>query len=110
MAHLGQGAGAGTFVEMTPFGVGQRPDIVEYVAGEAELPTMLVTGIYREPYVTDDKPGWVYGATVEELADFMLEELKDGVGDTGVPAGFIKLSQNDTGMTLTERKILERPA
>jgi predicted metal-dependent phosphotriesterase family hydrolase len=101
--------GAGTFVEITPFGVGQRPDIVKYVADMAELPTMMVTGIYREPFVTDDKPGWVYGASVEELADFMRGELSDdpGVGGTGVPAGIIKLSQNDTGMTLTESKILE---
>lgn len=99
--------GAGTFVEITPFGVGQRPDIVKYVADMAGLPTMLVTGIYREPFVTDDRPGWVYNATVDEIAEFMWDELKYGVGDTGVPAGFIKLSQNDTGMTLTERKILE---
>jgi predicted metal-dependent phosphotriesterase family hydrolase len=101
--------GAGTFVEITPFGVGQRPDIVKYVAEMAELPTMMVTGIYREPFVTDDRPGWVYGASVEELADFMRGELSNdpGVGGTGVPAGIIKLSQNDTGMTLTESKILE---
>jgi predicted metal-dependent phosphotriesterase family hydrolase len=101
--------GAGTFVELTPFGVGRRPDIVKYVADQADLPTMLVTGIYREPFVTDDRPGWVYGASVEEIADFMRGELSGdpGVGGTGVPAGFIKLSQNDTGMTLTEKKVLE---
>jgi phosphotriesterase-related protein len=101
--------GAGTFVDPTPFGVGRRPDIVKYVADQADLPTMMVTGIYREPFVTDDMPGWVYGASVEEIADFMRGELSDdpGVGGTGVPAGFIKLSQNDTGITLTEHKILE---
>jgi phosphotriesterase-related protein len=95
--------GIGSFVEFTPLGVGRRPDIVKYVADQAELPTMLVTGIYREPYM----PDWVYEASVEEIADFMRAELNEGVGDTGVPAGFIKLSQNDTGMTLTERRILE---
>jgi phosphotriesterase-related protein len=73
------------------------------VADQAGLPTMLVTGIYREPFV----PEWVPGASVEEIADFMRTELNEGVADTGIPAGFIKLSQNDTGMTLTERRILE---
>jgi len=95
--------GIGVFVEPTPLGVGRRPDIVKYVADQAGLPTMLVTGIYREPFM----PDWVYDASVREIADWMLEELNVGVGDTDVPAGIIKLSQNDTGMTLTERKILE---
>ena len=95
--------GIGVFVEMTPEGVGRRPDIVKYVADKTGLPTMLVTGIYREPFM----PDWVYTASVGKIADFMLKELKVGVGDTKVPAGIIKLSQNATGMTLTERKVLE---
>lgn len=95
--------GIGVFVELTPEGVGRRPDIVKYVADQAELPTMLVTGIYREPFM----PDWALTASVEEIADFLRTELNDGVTDTGVPAGFIKLSQNDTGMTLTERRVLE---
>jgi phosphotriesterase-related protein len=64
---------------------------------------MLVTGIYREPFM----PDWVYDASVEEIADFFRTELTEGVTDTGVPAGFIKLSQNATGMTVTERRVLE---
>src|SRR5918992_2692227 len=83
--------GIGVFVEFTPEGVGRRPDIVKYVADQAGLPTMLVTGIYREPFM----PEWAFGASVAELADFMRTELTEGVTDTGVPAGFIKLSQND---------------
>ena len=93
----------GTFIEFTPEGVGRRPDIVKYVADQAGLPTMLVTGIYREPFM----PDWAYTASVDEVVDFLRTELTEGVTDTGVPAGFIKLSQNDTGMTLTERKILQ---
>jgi phosphotriesterase-related protein len=95
--------GIGVFVEMTPEGVGRRPDIVKYVADQAGLPTMLVTGIYREPFM----PDWVYDASASEIADWMLEELRVGVGDTDVPAGIIKLSQNATGMTATERKVLQ---
>jgi predicted metal-dependent phosphotriesterase family hydrolase len=95
--------GAGVFVETTPEGVGRRPDIVKYVAEAAELPTMLVTGIYREPFMRD----WTFDATVDEIAEFMRNELDKGVEGTDVPGGIIKLSQNATGMTLTERKVLE---
>jgi phosphotriesterase-related protein len=94
--------GIGTFIEFTPEGVGRRPDIVKYVADQAGLPTMLVTGIYREPFM----PDWVYAASVEEVADWLREDIEN-VGGTGVPAGLIKLSQNATGMTLQERKVLE---
>ena len=95
--------GIGTFIEFTPEGVGRRPDIVKHVADEAGLPVMLPTGIYREPFM----PDWAFGASVEEIAEFMRTELTEGVTDTGVPAGFIKLSQNATGMTLAERRVLE---
>jgi phosphotriesterase-related protein len=95
--------GIETFVDPTPLGVGQRPDIIEYAADRAGLPTMMVTGIYREPFM----PEWVHDASVDEIADFFREELEVGVGDTDVPAGWIKLSQNSTGMTSIERKILE---
>ena len=95
--------GIGVFVEFSPAGIGRRPDIVKSVADRAGLPTMLVTGIYREPFM----PDWVYDASVDEVADFLRQELNEGVGDTGVPAGLIKVSQNATGMTLTERKVLE---
>ena len=95
--------GIGTFVDPTPLGVGLRSDIIKYAADRAELPTMMVTGLYREPFM----PEWVYDASVEDIADFLRGELEDGVGETGVPAGWIKLAQSGTGMTLTERKILE---
>jgi phosphotriesterase-related protein len=67
------------------------------------LPTMMVTGIYQEPYI----PDWVYDATVEEITEFLLEELNVGVGDTDVQAGFIKLADNWDGVHEVEMKILE---
>lgn len=95
--------GISVFVDPTPLGVGRRPDIVKAVADRAGLPTMMVTGIYREPF----QPDWVRDASVDEVADFLREELEVGVGETDVPAGWIKVSQNATGMTLQERKVLE---
>ena len=95
--------GYSVFIEPTPLGVGRRPDIVEYVADKAGLPTMMPTGIYHEPYV----PDWVYDATVDEITDWLLEELNVGVGDTDVQAGFIKLADNWDGIRDVEMKVLE---
>jgi hypothetical protein len=41
---------------------------VKYVADQAGLLTMLVTGIYREPFM----PDWVFDASVDDRA-WLLE-------------------------------------
>jgi phosphotriesterase-related protein len=95
--------GYSVFVDPTMEGVGRRPDIVEYVADTAGLPTMMVTGFYWDPHL----PAWVRDAPVGDITDWLLEELNEGVGDTDVQAGWIKLSQSWGGITEDEMKVLE---
>jgi phosphotriesterase-related protein len=95
--------GYNVFVDPTPTGVGRRADIVKYVAHKTKMPTMMVTGIYHEPNIQD----WVYDATVEEISAWLQKELNQGIANTGVRAGFIKLSQSWGGTTPTELKVLE---
>jgi phosphotriesterase-related protein len=40
-----------------------------------------------------------------EISDWMINELTVGIEDTGVSAGFIKLSASDCGITACEEKI-----
>jgi phosphotriesterase-related protein len=82
-------AGVTALVECTPEGVGRRCDLVAAVAHAADFPVVLATGIYRE---------------------WMQAELIQGIGETGVLAGFIKLSAGDDGLTPTEIKILRAAA
>jgi phosphotriesterase-related protein len=94
--------GVTALVECTPEGVGRRADLVTAVANEADFPVVLPTGIYREPWV----PAWAIEADQEFLFDWMRTELEDGIKECGVPAGFIKLSAGDDGLTQIEEKIL----
>jgi phosphotriesterase-related protein len=103
MVEKARNLGYSVFVDPTMEGVGRRPDIVEYVADRAGLPTMMVTGFYWGPYI----PDWVADATVDEITDWLLEELDHGVGDTDVQAGWIKLAHSWDGITDDEMKILE---
>jgi phosphotriesterase-related protein len=103
---LAADAGVVAFVECTPEGVGRRPDAVVAVAEASGLPVVMPTGVYREPWV----PDWVRDASQTEVRDWMLGELLEGVGETGVKAGWIKLSAGDEGMTPLERKILRAAA
>ena len=64
---------------------------------------MLVTGIYREPFM----PDWVYDASVGRSPPGCSRSSGSALGTRTFRRAVIKLSQNDTGMTLTERKVLE---
>jgi len=98
--------GVSILIECTPEGVGRRPDILKAVSDAANFPLVIATGIYREPWV----PKWAYDYSVEELANWMIKELEVGIGDTGVKAGFIKVSANDDEITSVEKKILRAAA
>jgi phosphotriesterase-related protein len=99
-------SGVTALVECTPEGVGRRADLVVEVAQAADLPVVMATGIYREPWV----PEWAYRAGEEALAIWMQAELQRGIGQSGVQAGFIKLSAGDNGLTPVEIKILRAAA
>ncbi len=99
-------AGVTALVECTPEGVGRRCDLVAAVARAANFPVVLATGIYREPWV----PDWARNASEDELAGWMRAELTQGIAQTGIRAGFIKLSAGDNGLTQTEIKILRAAA
>ena len=99
-------AGVTALVECTPEGVGRRADLVLAAARAADLPVVLPTGIYREPWV----PAWAQRAAENDLAGWMQSELQTGIAQTGVPAGFIKLSAGDDGLTPVETKILRGAA
>lgn len=99
-------AGVSALVECTPVGVGRRADIVRAVSEAAGFPVVVPTGIYREPWA----PAWAQTASEDELCEWMRHELDDGIEQSGVRAGFIKLSAGDDGLTACETKILRAAA
>jgi len=94
--------GVTALVECSPCGVGRRADMDLAVSLAADLPIVVPTGIYREPWI----PAWVYGASEEAITAWMLGELNEGIEETGVRAGWIKLSAGDDGITPLEAHIL----
>jgi len=99
-------AGIGAIVEATPVGVGRRVDLVLAVSQATQYPIVAPTGIYREPWV----PAWAREASEAMLRDWMLRELSEGIEQTGVRAGWIKVSAGDEGITPVEAKILRAAA
>lgn len=101
-----QQAGVSSIVECSTVGVGRRADIERAVSEATNFPLVIPTGIYREPWV----PDWAHAAREEELADWMLGELQGEIEQSGVQAGWIKLSAGDDGLTTCETKILRAAA
>lgn len=98
--------GVTALVECSTGGVGLRVDIDLAVSKATGLPIVVPTGNYREPWI----PDWVAEASADALERWMIRELTDGVGDTGVVAAWIKISAGDDGITPVESKILRAAA
>jgi len=98
--------GVTALVECTPVGVGRRADINRAVSEATDLPLVLPTGIYREPWI----PDWAHEASEAKLTDWILGELEDEIEKGGVRADWIKLSAGDDGITDCEAKILRAAA
>ena len=98
--------GVTALVECSTGGVGLRVDIDLAVSRATGLPIVVPTGNYREPWI----PDWVRSASEAELEAWMVRELTEGVGDTGVRAAWIKLSAGDDGITPLEARILRAAA
>ncbi|MEW5872238.1 MAG: esterase [Chloroflexota bacterium] len=101
-----QALGVTAMVDCTPVGVGRRIDILKAITEVTGMPLVAPTGIYREPNV----PAWAQAASEAELAEWMLSELQGEIEGSGVPAGWIKLSVGDDGITDCEAKILRAAA
>ncbi len=101
-----QAAGVTAIVECSTVGVGRRADIDRAVSEAADLPVIVPTGVYREPWI----PDWVHDASEAHLTDWMLGELQGEIQDSKVQAGWIKLSAGDDGITDCEAKVLRAAA
>ena len=104
--NMAQETGITAIVECSTIGVGRRADIDRAVSQAANLPLVVPTGIYREPWV----PDWAHAASEGELTEWMLGELIGEIEQSGVQAGWIKLSAGDDGLTACETKILRAAA
>lgn len=94
--------GVTALVECTTGGVGRRADIDLAVSQATGMPIVVPTGNYREPWI----PHWVREADETALEAWMVGELTEGIENTGVVAGWIKLSAGDDGITPLEERIL----
>jgi phosphotriesterase-related protein len=96
-------AGCSTFVDCAPEYLGRDPYVLKDLSTKSGLHLVTNTGFYKAPYL----PPFVYQATEPELSDLWIREAQNGIGDSGVFPGYIKIALNDgTSINETQQKIL----
>ena len=78
-------AGGTCLVELTPMGMGRDPASLARAAEETGVHVVMGTGIYHEPF----HPDRIAGLTDSRIAEIMIAEITQGIGDTGIRAGII---------------------
>lgn len=114
----GRESGLRTIVDMTPIGLGRRPELLRAVSEAAGIGVVAATGYHRDAHYPDGH--WVYSASVDELADRIVRDLEVGMHPrdwddaTADPdparAGAIKAGCSYHHATVAERRRLEAAA
>lgn len=107
-------SGIATIVELTPIGLGRRPDQLRAISNETGVNIIAATGYHRDAHYP---PGhWVLTASDEVLLQRMTTDLTEGMHPTDwtnpsaaldpAKAGVIKAGASLDAITLNERRRL----
>lgn len=96
--------GVRNIIDVTVLGMERNPEYVERAARESGLNILQSTGWYQDKFL----PDYVTTAAVEQLADIMLRDIKEGIDGTGIKAELIgEIATSKDQMTERERKVFQ---
>jgi 5-phospho-D-xylono-1,4-lactonase len=78
-AEVADAAGVGlqSIIEMTPIGLGRRPDLLRAVSERTGVHVIAATGYHRDLHYPDGH--WVHDASAEILSDRIVADLETGM-------------------------------
>jgi phosphotriesterase-related protein len=110
--------GLNSIVEVTPIGLGRKPELMRRVARETGVHIIGATGFHRDAHYKSGH--WVYDASDEMLRDRMITDIERGMhpsdwDDPALPldearAGVIKMGASYQRVSRQERRRLEAAA
>ena len=99
-------AGVTALMECSTVGVGRNLSVLRALAEATPIHIVAPTGVYRDAYI----PATLRDLSEAALADLWTRELTEGIEDTSIRAGFIKLAMSDDGPTPLEVRNLKAAA
>jgi phosphotriesterase-related protein len=91
--------GGKSIIEVTNDGMGRDVTKLQEISRKLDLHIVASTGCYKDPFIPDGKLTW----NRDQLAEWMLTEIEDGIEDTGIKPGVI----GEIGSSLNEFKPIE---
>jgi len=101
-----QAQGIKTWVDPCPIDLGRDPEMMAEIAQATGIQIVCTTGFYEEHI---GLPYYWRIRTVEEIAEFYLHEIENGIGKTGIKPGAIKIATGDPPTEL-EQKVVRAAA
>jgi phosphotriesterase-related protein len=101
--------GCRTLVDCTPAYIGRDAALLQRLAAASELHILTNTGLYgaaQNKYL----PGYAWTSSAEHLAERWLREWRDGIEDTGVRPGFIKIGVDEGPLSSLHRELVRAAA
>ena len=96
--------GGSTLVDLTLPGVGRDPERLRRLASSSGIQIVMGTGWYRESYYPPEAR--IDRRSVDDLADEMIAEFRDGVAATGVRPGIIgEIGTDKPWLTAQEERV-----
>ena len=100
-------AGGRTLVDCTSQGLGRRPEALRRVSEATGVAIVMGAGHYRRPYLDE---ALIDASSVDELADGIVRDLEEGVGDSGIRAGIIGEIGCDRTISAVEERVFRAAA
>jgi phosphotriesterase-related protein len=94
-------AGGRTLVDCTSRGLRPEPARVREVSAASGVAVIVGTGFYRHPFLDE---AWFDAHSTDEVADLIVQDIREGIDETGVRAGIIGEIGCDRFLTPAEER------
>lgn len=101
-------AGIGAMTECTPYGCGRYVDLFAEVAVRSRVRIIGSTGFFHESWCPIHPVA--AALDLDALTDLITREITEGMGDTLIRAGLIKVATGEGRISPTEEKVLRAAA
>ncbi|HTZ10060.1 MAG TPA: hypothetical protein VMB72_13370 [Acidimicrobiales bacterium] len=106
-------AGVDTIVDLTVVGLGRDIELVQEVAAQVDLHIVVATGLYTYnelPHYFDYRSAPFRPDHVDQLDEFFLHDIEEGIAGSGVRPGILKCATDEPGLTPGVERVLRAVA